>query len=79
MVPIPESKTEFGVAGKSSGMQNMCPVGCVLLEALFSEEQPGLSGDRLLAWLTAGEWRAGFEPRPLSPGTWVLTFACRVG
>lgn len=55
----------------------MCPMGCVLLVALFSEEPPGLREGRLLAWLTTGEWRAEFESRPLDPVSWVLTFACR--
>lgn len=56
----------------------MCPMGCVLLAALFSDEPPGLREDRLLAWHTAGEQRTGFEPRPLGPGSWMLTFACRL-
>lgn len=74
----PREEDGGGLQGKASGMQTMCPMGCVLLAALFTEEPPGLREDRLLAWHTAGEWRAGFEPRPLGPGSWVLTFACRV-
>lgn len=76
--PSRRVRWSLGSQGKASEMQHMCLVGCVLLAPLFSEERPGLRGDRLLAWLTPGEWRAGFEPRPLGPGSWVLTFACRV-